>query len=35
MAAESQYYGQALLLWQSVLDMMAPLCSKEDNLVLG
>ena len=32
---ETQHYEQALLLWQSVLDMMAPLCSKDDNLVLA
>ena len=35
MAAETQYYEQALRLWQSVLDMMAPLCSKDDNLILA
>ena len=29
------YDEQALLLWQSVIDIMAPLCAKEDILVLN
>ena len=30
----SNYEAQAQLLWESVLDMMAPLCAKDDMTVL-